>query len=610
MSAACDSMPEARERCRLVRGTWWFAGGITLLSLVPSLGLFVPAWRRLEPWSTHAVMWLPLGQLVGMAGLLLVLRSPRTRRGWVHFVALNAWCLLAAMLCGLRLWEVAIALLLNIGIRWGVLFAWVYSVAGLPLVALMISRARPGQRFARRFVRLWFGATLMLVVAEPLAWWLQQSSEAIALPESLPAAPSGQLRIVALGSSTMAGHPFEPKFGIPQMLAWRVQAMYPEREVILENLAVPGQSLREAIQCLQRLTLRPHLIVLYGGHNEFLHEMEECINTGTGPYDFADSLLVNSPLIRWLHFQLTRLHVMRMRFTARFALIDRHVVPPMLAPLRLRRFEHALTQLARYGQRQDVPMLWYVPAASESGFEPSRSWVRSGTTAAAEQELTQLWKTIRELMRQENWTSAAERCREGLLDQPQFAEFHFRLGECLLRMGQPQAAQRHFAQALDCDGNPVRLPHDYQEVVQTVAGRFDITSVNGESALRPYTPLGILDRSVIYDNVHPTFRGFFLLGRAGANAVFQKKLLAAKFGEPRAVPEVTQSAAARQFEIQAADVAVAQRRIANGLRWLSLLRFDAQGRMQAADDWEELSRLIETDEARPGERGIEPLNGD
>jgi len=32
--------------------------------------------------------------------------------------------------------------------------------------------------------------------------------------------------------------------------------------------------------------------------------------------------------------------------------------------------------------------------------------------------------------------------------------------------------------------------------------------------------------------------------------------------------------------------------------------------MQAADDWEELSRLIESGEARPGERGIEPLNGD
>ena len=92
--------------------------------------------------------------------------------------------------------------------------------------------------------------------------------------------------------------------------------------------------------------------------------------------------------------------------------------------------------------------------------------------------------------------------------------------------------------------------------------------------------------------------------------MFQKKLLAAKFGEPRAVPEVTQSDAARRFEIQAADVAVAQRRIANGLRWLSLLRFDALGRMQAADEWEELSRLIETGEAHPGERGIEPLNGD
>ena len=408
----------------------------------------------------------------------------------------------------------------------------------------------------------------------------------------------------------MAGHPFEPKFGIPQMLAWRVQAMYPDQEVVLENLAVPGQSLREAIQCLQSLTVRPHLIVLYGGHNEFLHRMEECINTGSGPYDFADSVLVKSPLIRLLHFQLTRLHVMRTQFTARFALIDRHVVPPMLAPLRLRRFEQELTQLARYGQRQHIPMLWYVPAASESGFEPSRSWVLPGTSAAVEQELTQLWQDIRALMRQENWESAADRSREGLRQQPQFAEFHFRLGECLLRQRQPEEAQKHFAQAKDFDGNPVRLPRDYQQLVKSVADRFDIGIVDSESVLRPFTRLGILDRTVIYDNVHPTFRGFFLLGRAGADAVFQKKLLAPTFGEPRTVSIVTQTEAAQHFEIQAADVAIAQRRIANGLRWLSLLRSDSQGRMQAADDWEELSRLIESGEARPGERGIEPLNGD
>ena len=609
MPSTGDTLSEVREPQHLLRGARWLAMVITGLSLVPTLGLFLPAWRRVELWSADAAEWLPIMQLVGMAGLLLVLRPPRTWRDAVQFVALNVWSLLAVSLCGYKLWEVTIATCLKVGIRWGVLFAWTYSVLGLPLIGWVILRARPGQRFAKRSVRLWFGLTLMLLVAEPLAWWLQQSSERLALPESLPVAPAGQLRIVALGSSTMAGHPFEPKFGIPQMLAWRVQAMYPDREIVVENLAVPGQSLREAILCLQRLKLRPHLLLLYSGHNEFLHDMEECLDPGTGLHELADPWLVNSPLVRLLHFHLTRLRVMRTLCRMRFELIDRHIVPPMLAPQRLRLFEQALSQLARFGQRHNIPMLWYVPAGSESGFEPSRSWVRPGTPLSAERELTQLWEAIMERMREENWNSAAELCREGLLAQPQFAEFHFRLGECLQRMDRVDEAQEHFAQALDGDGHPVRLPHDYQRIVQAVADRFSIAAVNGESVLRPQTPLGILDRSVIYDNVHPTFQGFLLLGQAGANAVFQKKLLSAKFGEPHAVSEVSQSDAARHFEIQASDVATAQRRIANGLRWLSLLRFDPQRRLQEADLWDELSRQIETGEAHPREHGIGPLDG-
>jgi tetratricopeptide (TPR) repeat protein len=607
MSEECLTV-EARSKSPLLRGAWWLTGVLTLLGLLPSVGYFVASWGDLRNRSDQLSVGLPLMQVAGTVALIVWLGRPRSGRDVCVLVALNLWTLAVAVLCGFHLMEKFVALSFHALLRLSVTFLWGYACLGLLWVAYVVKTAKPGQRFSRRSVRIWFSTVLILVIAEPMAWWLLHLGERITFPETLLRAPAGQLRIVSLGSSTMLGHPYEPKFGVPQMVAWRVQQMYPDRAVVSENLAVAGQSLRDAILGLKTLTHRPDLIVLYGGHNEFMHRLEECAEERPQEFAWSDDLLARSPLFRWVHIQLSRISIMRsFREGIHLGLIGGRVASPVVCDLRLRRFQNELTQLAQFGQRQRIPMLWYVPAASESGFEPNRSWVPMGTSPARRKELVHQWETITHLMRQEEWSAAAELCRDGLRQQPQFAEFHFRLGECLLQVGRAEEAQRHFAESLDNDGHPLRMIHDYQRAIAEVAERFEIATVNGESALRPHTPLGVLDRSVIHDNVHPTFRGFFWLGLAGADRVFQAKLLAATFGDPQPLPDVTEVDAARKFEVGASDVAVACRRIANGLRWLSRLRFHSERRLKDADEFEEWARLIDSEEARPGERGIESL---
>lgn len=607
MSEECLTS-EAQPKSPLVRGAWWLAGSLTLLSLVPTTGYFVTPWIALRNWSDQLSVALPLMQAAGMVLLVWRWGRPRSARDVRVLLVLNLWSVGVAVLCGLHLLEKSVALGIHALLRLSVAFLWGYSSLGLVWVAWVMTTAKPGQRFSRTSVRMWFCTVSILLTAEPASWWWLHVGEQFSFPEELPPTAAGQLRIVSLGSSTMLGHPYEPKFGIPQMLAWRVQQMYPDRKVVSENLAVAGQSLRDAILSLKKLTHRPDLIVLYAGQNEFMHRMEECAEERPQEFGWSDDVLSRSPLFRAVHVAFSRISIMRsFREGVLFGVIGNRVASPVVCDLRLRRFRHELTQLALYGQRQRIPMLWYVPVSSESGFEPNRSWLPVGTSQAQREEVVHRRTEILSLMQREEWSAAADLCRDGLRQQPQFAEFHFRLAECLLKQNRADEAQQHFAAALDNDGHPLRMIHDYQRVLSEVADQFGIASVNGEVTLRPHTPLGILDRSVIHDNVHPTFRGFFWLGQAGADRVFQTKLLAATFGDPHSMPDVTEADAARAFDITATDVAVACRRIANGLRWLSRLRFDSERRLKDADEFEEWARLIEANEARSGERGIESL---
>ena len=592
----------------MLRGATWLTGTITVLGLVPSLGYFVSQWSRFHNWSPEFAVWLPLLQFAGMMYLLLMHGRPRSRSEWWALGGLNLWCLVVAVACGLNWIATTIAFGVLAGLRLGVFFIWAYGILGFPLIAFAITKAPPGHRFSHRSVRLWFGTVFLLMTIEPLAWCLYHAVENLTFPKALLVSPAHQLRIVALGSSTMHGHPYEPKFGIPQMVAWRVQEMYPDREVVLENLAVPGQSLRDAILQLSQLTFRPHLLLLYSGHNEFMHRLEECMEDRPRQFMEVDTLLNHSPLFRLVSLNLSRMSIMRtFREGHERSFINDRIVSPALYERRRSRFQDELTQLAQFGRSQEIPMLWYVPAGSESGFEPNRSWVLPGTSMEEKRDLTELWKQICAQVQKSDWNAAAELCRTGLRSQPQFADFHFVLGESLFQLGKHQEAQSHFVAALDNDGHPLRMNHDYQHTIAQVGTEFGIVTLNAEDKLRPFTSHGILDRTLFHDNVHPTIKGFFLLGIAGANEVFQNRLLASNIGQPNSVSEVTPSDAVRHFELTATDIAVAHRRIASGLRWLSRLRFDSDRRLNNADELEIQARLIDSGEIQFGEHEIELL---
>src|SRR5262249_49536291 len=150
-------------------------------------------------------------------------------------------------------------------------------------------------------------------------------------------------------------------------------------------------------------------------------------------------------------------------------------------------------------------------------------------------ELGELAKRAADDERKGAWGAAVQHYRSGLRAQPEFAEFHFRAGECLMHLRQFDEARDHFQRALEHDGHPVRATAEYRQAIEETGAAFSIPVVRAEDALRPHSPTGILDRSLFHDNVHPTLRGFFWMGVAGVDVLSESRCLESRFGRPRLV---------------------------------------------------------------------------
>ena len=182
----------------------------------------------------------------------------------------------------------------------------------------------------------------------------------------------------------MLGYPYQPKFGIPQVVAAHLRKLYPHCQVVVHNLAGEGLNLRLTLRKLQELKSRPDLLLVYTGHKEFYHDLEEILLTTESPFYVWDRWLSYSPTFCVLNRHLSQKAALRtLKSGTERQLIDRHICSPLLYERRLVRFRRQLEQLAEYCRGEGIATLWFVPAGSESAYEPNRSVVRRGTPSCS-----------------------------------------------------------------------------------------------------------------------------------------------------------------------------------------------------------------------------------
>lgn len=549
-------------------------------------------------------------QVVLMAAIVATCGFPKERTGRAVFVAANLTLIAVAVLVSRFALRTALFHGAQIAMRILIAGAWITVILGFPIVVWMFIRSRRGTPSGSLFpAKLWLAALMTLLVAEPVAALVERverSGERLAFRSSLAASAAGELRIAAVGESTMAGFPYNGRYGIPEVAAWQLRQMYPERKVIVENLARDGMNLRKAIQSLQQLTTKPDLLLLYSGHNEFFYDLEELWTDIDFAWERYDSYLNWSPLFRLFDRRLLRGEAKRdLKGDSGRRLIDRNIATQKMHAVRLERFRSQLEQLAAWCMQQGIPCLWFVPAGSESDFEPNRSHLERSATDVERRALELAVETGRKREAAGDRKGAAKVYRDTLVLFPNFAELEYRLAECLASFGEFDEAREFYARALEHDGQPIRMTGVYRRQVQEVAEAFRIPVVNVADVLRRHAANGILGRSVFVDYVHPNLRAYFHLGMATVATIRESGLLESRFGPPKSPAEVDFAASIRSAELTGADLARAYLRVAEADDAQRKLRYESSRLEADSRQYREWSRRLESGEIVPGQSGTE-----
>ena len=589
-----------------------FAVGYASLLLVGSLVLSRQTGPALvRQLQAEWALWFSACQFVGMMLIVVVCGWPKTPARWLLFVALNAVLVGMAVLHAWHLLEPAALYLLELTMRLVVAAMWGISIVGIPFFVWGICRRRRlAIRKSSRPAKLWFFTVVSLMLLEPIAAVVDrsESSPRLHFPDELQAPADDELRIAAIGGSTMVGAPYDPKFGIPAVVGWRLRQLYPGRKVVVENLAVVGQDLYEAINSLEQLTVRPHLLLVYSGHNEFFRDLEELTRTTQSPFGLFDRWLAWSPTFRALDRRISQRMALRdLSSRGERADFEGHIAAPPAYRRRLERFRHQLEQLAQFCRRQRIATLWFVPAANEADFEPNRSVFPPDATDTRRNEIRRLYDRAAMLQAGKDWAAAADLFRQGLALVPSGAEFHFGLARCLAQQDRHDEARPHFQAALEEDGHPIRANRDYRRTVAEVAAAHEIPLVDAAEVLRPHTEHGILDGSVFVDHVHPNLRGFYLLGMAAVGRIVQTRLLEPWLEDPADAGPAEFATAVADAGITAQDLAKAYTIVADGLRWLERWRFRGDRRLEEAARFKRRADQLQSGQIKPGEAGTELL---
>jgi lysophospholipase L1-like esterase len=293
---------------------------------------------------------------------------------------------------------------------------------------------------------------------------------------------AGSIRVVALGGSSTAGFPYQWYHGFPAALERHLTDAYPGRPVEVINLgmtAVNSYTLQDLTRHVERI--RPDLVVIYAGHNEFYG----ALGAGTTP----DA----QPKGAW--FGRTWLTLKR---SALVLALEHLLVGPPDYGLDAKSNER--TMMARVVQNATIEKDGSVYQAGIEQFRSNMDRVLDGLTSAGIPVVA--------------GTLVSNLTGQHPLSRSPDAEEAFLRGQRLMEESNLEEALNAFEQARDLDQIRFRASSDINTIIRSWDTRPGVTVVDLEPVFREASTEGIPGYDLFTDHLHPTQEGYELMGAA------------------------------------------------------------------------------------------------
>ena len=261
---------------------------------------------------------------------------------------------------------------------------------------------------------------------------------------------------------------------------------------------------------------QPDLFIVYSGNNEVV-----------GPYGpgtaLTSSISMSLPLIRSeIFFRSTRTGELLTKMGAQkkewggMEMFMENQVPAASPLIRhvYSNFESNLRDTIKAAQASGARVIVSTVASNVKDCAPFASMHRDGLSQDELSSWTALVLQGAELESTRNFAEAVKAYAGATRIDDQYAELEFRIARSLWASAEYGAAKEHYTRARDLDTLRFRADSRINETNRSVAASTGAELVDGEAIFSKQSANGIIGSDLVYEHVHMTPEGNYLLARA------------------------------------------------------------------------------------------------
>jgi tetratricopeptide (TPR) repeat protein len=326
--------------------------------------------------------------------------------------------------------------------------------------------------------------------------------------------PPGTVRIFVLGESAAMGDP-DSAYGFSRYLEVMLRARYPATRFEIVNTGSVAINSHVELPIAKGLAdQHPDIFISYSGNNEVV-----------GPYGAGTMLTASAmsmPVVRatMLYHStrigqfVTRLGTQKKEWRGMGMFVDKQV--PANSPQMkyvYANFEENLRDTIAVARKAGAKVIVATVATNLLDCAPFGSQHREGLKGEELRSWTALIQRG-DALEASSPAEALKLYRSAAKIDDEYAELEFRMARTLAATGDNKAAKDHFVRARDLDTLRFRADSRINEINRSVASSPDVALVDADKILSDASPDGIIGSDLVYEHVHLTPEGNYLLARA------------------------------------------------------------------------------------------------
>lgn len=333
---------------------------------------------------------------------------------------------------------------------------------------------------------------------------------------AIPAAkPVGTYRIFVLGESAAMGDP-DSAYGFSRYLEVMLRERYPAMKFEVVNTGSVAINSHVVLRIAESLAdQNPDLFIIYSGNNEVVGPY--------GPGTMLTSAGMSMPMVRASIFfrstrigqLVTQLGTKKREWHGMEMFLDQQVpASSPLMPQAYSNYEENLQETIRAARVSGAKVIVSTVATNLKDCAPFASLHRKNLSRDELKRWSELVQKGSELEAGNSPAEALKQYQAATAIDDEYAELEFRMARDEWKLGDNKAAKEDFLRARDLDTLRFRADSKINEINRSVAASLGVALVDAEKILSDAAPDGIIGADQIYEHVHMTPEGNYLLARA------------------------------------------------------------------------------------------------